>query len=219
MPTYTPLRRKIRHSLAAGSFSWLPPQGATNVDILLIGGGGGGGGSGGTVGGNGGAVLQAQWVPTPGTTYTLTVGAGGTGGAAPTAGADTIINDSVDDIFTAEGGGISQAALQDGFTLIAVRTDINALHIESGALSGTGNSDGIDSEFADGGNARSGNGGGASWNDGGQGAPGVSNHGGGGGFDLGVDATNTANDHGDGGDGRLILTYRLGSDMADNVPT
>lgn len=69
------------------SGTWTVPAGVTAVDILAVGGGGaGGGGAGGHIaagGGGGGEVkeLLTQTV-TPGTTLSITVGAGGTGGGS-----------------------------------------------------------------------------------------------------------------------------------------
>lgn len=69
--------------------SWVAPTGVTNVRVTVYGAGGGGGG-GSLRGGNGGYV-QARLTVTPGTTYHLVVGGGGTGGtngssATPLAG-------------------------------------------------------------------------------------------------------------------------------------
>lgn len=75
------------------SGTWTCPAGVNQIILFIRAGGGGGGGgrSGGTAaggGGGGGAVLLT--VPaavTPGTVYTITVGAGGVGGAVNSAGA------------------------------------------------------------------------------------------------------------------------------------
>ncbi len=59
---------------------------ATSVDVLVVGGGGGGGGVGttdwGAGGGAGGLVYSNAFPVAPSTTYTVTVGAGGTAGGA-----------------------------------------------------------------------------------------------------------------------------------------
>lgn len=94
-----------------GTCTWTAPDGITSADILLIGGGGGGGG--GAFGGGGGAggfVEKLGHTFTAGNTYTVSVGTGGTGGAASldivaqnnngTNGGDTTI-----DSITAVGGG------------------------------------------------------------------------------------------------------------------
>ena len=57
----------------------------TTVDAFLVGGGGGGGSVGGG-GGSGYTVLQSAVVLSKGTAYPVVIGAGGTGGAAPTNG-------------------------------------------------------------------------------------------------------------------------------------
>jgi hypothetical protein len=69
--------------------SWVCPAGVTKVLLIGCGGGAGGGGgapaqneSGGGAGG-GGSILGSQWITvSPNTSYTVTVGAGGTGGAS-----------------------------------------------------------------------------------------------------------------------------------------
>ena len=76
---------------AAGSYWWTCPPGVTSVQVECWGGGGGGGGTvtatacaaGGGAGGN--YVLYSVSV-TPGTTYNLTVGAGGAGGLSSSGG-------------------------------------------------------------------------------------------------------------------------------------
>ena len=58
-----------------GLTSWTCPAGITEARVIVIGGGGSGGGSGGGAGG--GAALKKYTNLSPGTTYQLTVGAGG----------------------------------------------------------------------------------------------------------------------------------------------
>lgn len=66
--------------------AWVAPTGVTNIDILLVGAGGGGGGAAGTShkggGGGGGGVVSQSLPVTPGTSYTVTIGAGGAAGTA-----------------------------------------------------------------------------------------------------------------------------------------
>jgi len=77
-----------------GNYTWTCPAGVTSVTVECWGGGGGGGGVGANYseagGGAGGAfAIYTSLSVTPGTTYNLTVGAGGaggTGGAANTGG-------------------------------------------------------------------------------------------------------------------------------------
>jgi hypothetical protein len=68
-----------------GTFTWTCPTGVTSVDVVCIGGGAGGAGGtmvGGGKGGGGGGYSSKTVAVTPGTGYSLSVGAGGTGGAA-----------------------------------------------------------------------------------------------------------------------------------------
>ena len=70
----------------AGTFSWTCPAGVTSIDAELWGGGGGGGGSstnsnGGSGGGGGAYVKKVNISVTPGNSYTVVVGAGGTAGS------------------------------------------------------------------------------------------------------------------------------------------
>ena len=63
--------------------SWTAPAYVTNVEYLVVGGGGGGGGAydtGSGGGGGGGLVLSGTLNVVPGYTYSVVVGAGGTGG-------------------------------------------------------------------------------------------------------------------------------------------
>jgi len=74
-----------------GTYSWVCPTNVTNVSIVCIGGGGGGGGygapdannnGGGGQGGAGGGLGYKNGYPvTPGTSYTVVVGSGGTAGS------------------------------------------------------------------------------------------------------------------------------------------
>ena len=58
--------------------TWTTPAGVTSISAVVVGGGGGGGSWNGPGGGAGGLVLSAIAV-TPGTTYPITIGPGGTG--------------------------------------------------------------------------------------------------------------------------------------------
>lgn len=61
--------------------SWTAPTGVTKVEVILCGGGGGGAGapSGGYSTGGAGSVDYSVLTVTPGTSYTITIGAGGAG--------------------------------------------------------------------------------------------------------------------------------------------
>ena len=66
------------------SSTWKVPQTVTSVDYLVIGGGGGGGGGYQAGGGGAGGLLQGTNLSvTSDFPYTIVVGAGGAGGAAP----------------------------------------------------------------------------------------------------------------------------------------
>ena len=83
------------------STTWTAPAGVTSVNYLVVAGGGGGGSAatGISMGGGGGAggLLQGQLTVVPGTTYTVTVGAGGSAG---TNGGNSVFGS-----ITATGGG------------------------------------------------------------------------------------------------------------------
>lgn len=83
------------------STTWTAPAGVTSVNYLVVAGGGGGGSAatGVSMGGGGGAggLLQGKLTVVPGTTYTVTVGAGG---ASTTNGGDSTFGS-----ITATGGG------------------------------------------------------------------------------------------------------------------
>lgn len=90
--------------------TWTVPNNTNSVEMWLVGAGGGGGGNGGNGkpggGGGGGVVYVASQAVTPGATYTLTVGTGGTSGnnsnsvVGNTGGASSFGN-----LATANGGG------------------------------------------------------------------------------------------------------------------
>jgi len=76
------------------SGNWTAPTGVNAVEVLLVGGGGGSGGVGGgggtgyATGAGGGGGVRKEWISvTPGTNYTITIGAGGNAGTTgPNAG-------------------------------------------------------------------------------------------------------------------------------------
>jgi len=69
-------------STFTASGSWTAPTKVTSVSYLVVAGGGGGGGSNGGGGGAGGYRTGTNLAVTPGTSYTVTVGAGGAGGVS-----------------------------------------------------------------------------------------------------------------------------------------
>ena len=89
---------------SSGTTTWTAPSGCTSVDYLVVAGGGGGGNGKATAqhsgggGGAGGVRSGTSFSVTPGTSYTVTVGAGGAGNGANG-------SDSVFSTITSTGGG------------------------------------------------------------------------------------------------------------------
>jgi hypothetical protein len=63
----------------AGTYTWVAPTAITSVSVVCVGGGGGGGNTD-AAGGGGGLRYKNSITVTPGTSYTVVVGAGGTTG-------------------------------------------------------------------------------------------------------------------------------------------
>ncbi|MCX6872382.1 MAG: DUF5018 domain-containing protein, partial [Verrucomicrobia bacterium] len=84
---------------------WVAPEGVTSINLLVVGGGGGGGFGG---GGAGGLIHNAAYPVSPGTTYYLMVGAGGTAGSGTANGGPG--TNSVFDTLTGYGGGGGQGS-------------------------------------------------------------------------------------------------------------
>ena len=91
--------------------TWTAPTGVTNIEVLVVAGGGGGGpcgptsaryGAGG--GGAGGLIYNAAFSVTPGNSYTVTVGGGGSGAQTGTVNGTNGSN-SIFGSLTAIGGG------------------------------------------------------------------------------------------------------------------
>jgi hypothetical protein len=86
--------------------SWTAPAGITTIEVLVIAGGGSGaGGNGGGAGGGGagGLIYNSAYPVVPGTSYTITVGAGGIASNRASTGYNGA--NSVFDTLTAIGGG------------------------------------------------------------------------------------------------------------------
>jgi hypothetical protein len=71
---------KPNYQIFQSSGTWTCPDGITEVEYLVVAGGGGGGARFGGGGGAGGYRTGTGFSVTAGTTYTVTVGAGGIGG-------------------------------------------------------------------------------------------------------------------------------------------
>jgi hypothetical protein len=102
-----PIITKTTESFTSGTSTWTCPAGVTQIELLVVAGGGGGGGTqetpAGGGGGAGGLIYRPSLSVTPGTSYTVTVGAGGTGGIGRAVGGSG--GNSVFDTITAIGGG------------------------------------------------------------------------------------------------------------------
>lgn len=85
----------IQEATFTASGTWTAPAGVTSAQVVLVGGGGGGGGGSQNVAGGGGAggqVIVRNLTVTPGTTYNVTIGAGGQGGQGAINGAADVVN-------------------------------------------------------------------------------------------------------------------------------
>ncbi len=160
---------------AGGSASWTCPVGVTQIWLWGYGGGGGGGGGRGgatsnttfsSPGGGGGGAAEAHWIPVtvvPGTTYTITIGAGGAAGASGTGnagsggyggnGGDTIFSDGAGvnvrfigakggragfDNFAQGGGTIKPASDENATTGPSQSLDFSGYGIVSPGMGGWG---------------------------------------------------------------------------------
>ena len=102
----------------AGSFSWVAPAGVTSVSIVAVGAGGSGGGSGGAYGAGsagGGALVYGNNISvTPGTSYPVVVGAGGTISNANNGSCGGSSYFCSTGVLRAFGGGLGQAGPNGG---------------------------------------------------------------------------------------------------------
>ena len=125
--------------------TWVAPAGVSNIEVELWGGGAGGSATGHqlpsdgiSVGGNGGygrAVIPV----TPGTSYAITVGRGGTGWILSTRDATNGTNTSFGSLATATGGQIG--GVDGTFSIAAgevVRIDIASIVAETSVWAGEG---------------------------------------------------------------------------------
>ena len=171
-----------------GTTSWTAPDYVTSVTYLVVGGGGGAGNgydNGGGGGGGGGMVRSGTLSVTPGTVYTVTVGAGGAGGAnirsdrPGTAGSDSVFGSIV-----SLGGGGGKGSRTTPYTGAGVQQVLDPPAAPTGG-SGSGSGAG-------------GKGGGGS---GGDGTANSGSTGGSGGIGLSSDITGSSVTYGAGGRG------------------
>ena len=91
----------VAHSFSqVGSHYWTCPSGVSQIELLVVGGGGGGGEGHGGGGGAGGLVYSSAYPVSAGTTYAITVGAGGKfqnsgTNTAGNAGSNSVFNDII----------------------------------------------------------------------------------------------------------------------------
>ena len=99
---------------SVGTTSWTVPPGITSVNYLVVAGGGAGGSAGptmydgGAAGGGAGGMLYGTMAVTPGTVYSIYVGAGASGAANRTRGAsgdNSVLSSSSTSIIAIGGGG------------------------------------------------------------------------------------------------------------------
>ncbi len=186
------------------------PTGVTTVRYLVVGGGGGGGGifggggqsRYGAGGGGAGGVLKGNTLTvTPGTVYSVTVGAGGTAGVSGTDGGTG--GNSVFHSITSNGGGggaSSDAADRNGNNGGSGgggRPTVGASGIGGSGIAGQGNSGGNSASGASAATSGAGGGGGA----GGAGTSATGNTGGAGGSGVTDDITGASLTYGAGGSG------------------
>ena len=93
----------------AGQYNWTAPAGVTSISVVCIGGGGGGAGDHDGAGGcAGGLGYKNNITVTPGTTYSLEVGSGGSGGRSDLSygngGSDSFFNDGNSIVCRGNGG-------------------------------------------------------------------------------------------------------------------
>lgn len=100
------------------SGNWTAPAGVNSVRILAVGGGGAGGAGWEGGGGGGGGFVDQTFTVVPSTTYTIVIGAGGSGVAVPASnwgntanGGATYMSTSGTNIVVAMGGGAGGAEI------------------------------------------------------------------------------------------------------------
>ena len=207
---------------------WTVPAGVFSIKVEVWGGGGGGGTGGGAGGGGGGGAYNVStFSVTPGHTFSITVGTGGSSGNA--GGTSTV--SGVDGTVSANGGGGGGNASFDfgSFSWINGNAGSAATGLHNGGAGGTstgngaggGGGAGNNGNGSDGGNAVTGSGGagspnstpyrggngGAYRNNNGAGNNGIAPGGGGGGGRGSSGFTPYAG--GTGGAGQVVITYTV----------
>lgn len=124
---YPVATNRVREFTSSGTF--VCPSGVYSAKFLVVGAGGAGGGTSQTAleyamggGGGGGAVKEIDLAVTPGTSYTITIGAKGTGVSTTAGGAggfSEVLNGATSLIkcFGGNGGGGSQAQVEVAATI------------------------------------------------------------------------------------------------------
>ena len=154
--------QKFTTTISAG---WTAPAGVTQVEVLVVAGGGGGGyGTSGRTGGGGagGVVYNSAYSVTPGSSYTVTIGSGGTG-STTNAQLASVSNgsNSVFGTLTALGGG--------GGANGSIDTLANVVGASGGSGGGGGGTASISNTYAGGSASQPGSGSGGYGNAGGNG--------------------------------------------------
>lgn len=236
----------------AGNNTWTCPVGVTSVQVEAWGGGGGAGGAGAhfasTGGGAGGSYVRVASVAvTPGTTYQLTVGAGGTAGAggAANSGAsggtggssyfgNTAAGNSSGALVLAVGGAGSVGNNSAGTSTTSRTVTAGATASNSGNIPSTGaaantagtsgatpvsnaNNSGAGGAGAGSSGSAGGGAGGAALSSAGNGNAGSAPGGGGGGADQSSSSSNGTG--GAGGIGQISLTYTASTPTISSTGT
>lgn len=176
-----------------GTYSWVCPADVYYVNVVAVGGGGGGNAntSGGGGAGGGGLGWINNYAVTPGNSYTVQVGIGGTGSGTPTPGGNSYF------VNTTTVCGFGGAAGATGGTQVAGGTFYPPTQGGNGGASGTR----LITDLGSGG----GGAGGYSGNGGTGGSTGVPGNAGTGGAGGGGGSTGTISNRGGGGGGVGIL--------------
>jgi alpha-tubulin suppressor-like RCC1 family protein len=199
-----PFSANVEVITTPGTYSWTAPEGITSVSVLAVGGGGAGGAAywAGGGGGGGGLGFKSNISVTPGSSYTVVVGAGGIGitgneGGVGGDGGDTYF---IDTSTVLGGGGKGGAGSSDTVNLAYAGGAGGTFIGDSGGNGGTG---GTSSGDTAGGGAGAG---GYSGNGGNGGTAGAGSNGsGGGGGGGGSGGANSANGAAPSGGGVGIL--------------